>query len=371
VASADPSGPDALPIHVVSVKTDDVDDQAEALTAALKAEVRKLHGWSLGDGDFSLEVLTLALRCPTPPDAACEVRIADQIKANRFVWGTVKRAPGKRVAGTLHLWTRDQGQTKVDIAFSDNLTDSHDDALRRVVQDALATLTGGPPKGSVRVSAGTVNGQVFIDGQPSGSIRDGSTTIFVPVGTHKVEVRAPGYAPAVGEVTVRPNSSVGLSLSPQTEEEARKAGRPLSARRIGGYGALVAGGALAVGGVYSSLRVNSISKDEGFAVYRSVVDGDVCDAARAGASANPKYQAVLLAQKAPTDAEITDKCSSASTFQTLQWVFYGLGAVSLGVGAYLLATDKPSADRPSTAARVRVLPSVWSSSGRLDVHVSF
>ena len=61
VARADPAGPDALPITVVSIRTDDADDQADALTQATKSEVRKLKGWSLGEGDHSLEVLSLAL----------------------------------------------------------------------------------------------------------------------------------------------------------------------------------------------------------------------------------------------------------------------------------------------------------------------
>jgi len=358
VARADPAGPDALPITVVSIRTDDADDQADALTQATKSEVRKLKGWSLGEGDHSLEVLSLALRCPSPPDAACEVRIADQIKADRFVWGTLKRAPGHRVTGTLHLWTRGQGQTKTDVSFSDNLTEPGDKSLRKVVTDALAALTGGPPKGSVKISAGDVSGQVFVDGQPSGSIKDGQATIFVGVGTHKIEIRAPGYAPSSGEVTVRPNSSVGLDLKLETEEAARKAASKPSLKRIGAYSAIGVGGALLAAGVYSSLKVNSINNDDTYADYREGVSGNVCDAAKADGMR--------------PNSEVDDMCSTASKYGTLQFVFYGLGALSAGAGVYLLMTDKPKAEVQSPpASAVRLVPSVGPRVNGVDLQVTF
>src|ERR1051325_936057 len=88
--SAEP-GPDALPINVIAVQTADADDQAEALTKALRTAVRATAGWSLGEGDYSLEVLTLSLKCPEPPDANCQSRIADQIKADRYIWGVIQK----------------------------------------------------------------------------------------------------------------------------------------------------------------------------------------------------------------------------------------------------------------------------------------
>src|SRR3954463_14496133 len=90
-------GPIPLPINVIAVQTDTADDQAEALTKALRTAVRAMPGWSLGEGDYSLEVLTLSLKCPEPPDASCQSRIADQIKSDRYVWGTLKKPKGKQV----------------------------------------------------------------------------------------------------------------------------------------------------------------------------------------------------------------------------------------------------------------------------------
>jgi len=36
-------------------------------------------------------VLTLSLKCAEPPDASCQSRIADQIKSDRYVWGTFQK----------------------------------------------------------------------------------------------------------------------------------------------------------------------------------------------------------------------------------------------------------------------------------------
>lgn len=358
---ADPPGPNALPIHVVRVKTEESDTQADALTTALRAEVRDLNGWSLGEGDSSLEVLVLALRCPWPPDAACEMRIADEIKADRYIWGTIDEKDGKAV-GTLHLWQRDQGQTKVDLSYAANLTEPNDETLRGVVRDALATLTGGAPKGSVEIKAGDVNGQIFVDGKPSGAIRDGKATIFVPAGSHRIEVRAPGYASVSGDVAVRPSGSVSLSLHPVPAED-EDSGTPMNYRRIGAYSALVAGGALAVGGVYSSLQVNSVDKDSSMDAYRAGVDGDICDAADAG----------KVVSGAPAPSTIADDCSKAGKFEILQWVFYGLSAVSVGAGTYLLATEEPeeAGDTAPPSGRLQILPSVGHNGGGVDVRLVF
>lgn len=360
---ADPPGPNALPIQVITVKTEESDAQADALTTALKAEVRRLPGWSLGEGDYSLEVLTLALRCPWPPDAACEMRIADEIKADRYIWGTLDVSDKTTVKGFLHMWTRDQGQTKVDLSYAANLTEPKDEALLRIVRDALATLTGGPPKGSVEIKAGDVNGQIFVDGEPSGAIRDGKATIFVPAGEHRIEVRAPGYGAASGDVSVRPTATVSLSLHPVPEEEAAEGGGGPSLRRVGAYGALVAGGALAVGGVYSMLKVSSINGDDGFSRYRDGVPKgeDACTAAD-GDQQVPG---------AASPADVRDYCSSGSKFQTLQWVFFGLSAVSIGAGTYLLATEQPSDEQPASAARLQVVPSAGRDGGGVDVRLVF
>ena len=131
-------GPDTLPISVIAIQTDVADDQAEALTKALRNAVRAMPGWSLGEGDFSLEVLTLSLKCPEPPDASCQSRIADQIKSDRYVWGTIKKKAGI-VRGDVHLWVRGKGTSNQALEYSANLTEANDESLKKIAKIGRAS----------------------------------------------------------------------------------------------------------------------------------------------------------------------------------------------------------------------------------------
>ena len=91
-ARAQERAPDAL--VVLPLTTDDADDQADALTRALRARVEALPAWAPQESAQSFETLSIALRCPTKPDAACLERVADQIHTDHYVWGTMVHAEG-------------------------------------------------------------------------------------------------------------------------------------------------------------------------------------------------------------------------------------------------------------------------------------
>jgi hypothetical protein len=358
-ALADEPGPDALPITVVAVQTNEAYDQAEALTKAVRNAVRASRGWSLGEGDFSLEVLTLSLKCPAPPDAACESRIADQIKAERYVWGVVDKK-GEEIVGELHLWVRGKGSTQHALRYSANLTEPEDDALRKVALDSINELTGGAPKGSVLVKAGNVAGQVFLDGQPVGALANGQGTFSIGSGPHRVIVKAPGFADIESPVTVRPNTTVELVLNPIPQAPEK----PVDWRRIGGFVGVGLGVALTGAGVYSSLQVSSIQNDEKFDAYRAQFTSgvDVCDAAK-------KPNDFAQAGAGAGSAEVVAMCDDAATFEMMQAVFYGVGAVTGGVGIYLLATSGEDEGTPKTGLSVK--PKIGRDSGSMNLQLTF
>src|SRR6185437_7602483 len=128
-------GPDTLPIHVIAIQTDNADDQAEALTKALAAAVRREPGWSLGPGDYSLEVLALSNKCPEPPDANCQSRIADQIRSDRYVWGSIKKK-GQIVSGQVPMWVRGKGTSNAPVEYTANLTEANEEALKKIASHA-------------------------------------------------------------------------------------------------------------------------------------------------------------------------------------------------------------------------------------------
>lgn len=343
-------GPDTLPITVIAIQTSDADDQAEALTRALRTTVKGLVGWSLAEGDYSLEVLTISLKCVEPPDTACQSRIADQIKADRFVWGIINKA-GTNVAGDLHMWVRGQGTNDAHVDYSANLTEANDDALKRVAKEAMDKLTGGPPKGTVHVKVGKdIAGQVFIDGQPVGALSGGEGKFSYPAGPHKVSVKTDGYSSVETPVSVKPQatSEVVVTLVPLGTEQ------PTNWKRIGGFVGIGAG--VAFGAVGVAAGVSVLSKQKDFDEYRQRPGydtlPDICKFARD----NPA---------GPDHDRIISLCDESDTLQLLQFIMYPLAAVSAGAGVYLLMTSKSADEAPKTGWSVQ--PNIGLKSGSLGV----
>ena len=356
-ARAEEPGPNALPVIVVALQTSDADDQAAALTRALKNAVRTTAGWSLGEGDYSLEVLTLTLKCSEPPDASCESQIAEQIKADRYIWGIVDRK-GPDLVGELHFWVRGKDGVKIGVRHSANLTEPNDDALKKVANELLTQLTGGPPKGSLHVKAGSLSGQVFINGQPAGALVGGNGTFPLPSGAHQIIVKAPGYSDVEGSVVVKPNATAELLLAPLPF--LKETPSTVDGRQVGGFIGLGAGVAFGVVGLVSALQVNAVQQDPQFAAYQEQFPGadDVCE--KANENATP-----LTAVSGAGDAGyIADGCKKAQTFEIMQVIFFPLAAIAGGAGLYLLTTN---ASPPAATTGLTFRPQLGASHGKLDV----
>ncbi len=111
-ALAEPPNGKATPVYVLSIWTNDVDDQADALTAAIRSRVRIAPGWSLAETNQSFETLSLALRCPPTPNQSCLDRIGDQLHADHYVWGTMAKEKAGEVSVELRLWSRGKPQAR-------------------------------------------------------------------------------------------------------------------------------------------------------------------------------------------------------------------------------------------------------------------
>ena len=355
-------GPDTLPISVIAVQTDTADDQAEALTKALRNAVRAMPGWSLGEGDFSLEVLTLSLKCSDPPDANCQSRIADQIKADRYIWAVIKKEKkSSNVTGNLYFWVRGKGTNSIPVNYSANLTEANDDALRKIATTALNELTGGPPKGSIHVKAGKVQGQVFVDGEPLGALQGGEGTFMIPSGPHKVTVKAPGHADGEAQVVVKPTGApTEVSVNLGTVEEKT----PINGKRVAGFTLLGAGVAFGVVGLVGSLKVNSVNnqydqKDSPMYKYRQAVGpkvSSVCNLEDV-----KEHSEIMVARP----MEVDTACNKAKTPFILQLAFYPLAAVAAGVGIFLVGTSGSGPKKPASGFTIN--PQVGRDGGKLDI----
>ncbi|HVY44644.1 MAG TPA: PEGA domain-containing protein [Minicystis sp.] len=342
VARAAPSGPDTLPLNVVAVEGNDAEDQAEALTKALRNAVREMHGWSLTGGDYSMEVLVLSMKCSDPPDAACQAKIADEIKVDRYIWGWIKKK-GPNVAGELAFWVRGKGTTRIPIEYSANLTEPNDEALKKVAMDAVVQLTGGAPKGGVHVKAGNVGGQLFIDNNPVGALVGGEATMQIPSGLHTITVKAPGYDDAQTQISVKPNATTEATLTLiKATQKTGMSGRAIAGWSLLGGGIALAAGGGVVGGV--QLATNSSANNGAYGKVRDATPSgqNPCDFAKTAQAKTAVGPSVA--------GQAVNQCSTNSLLSTLQIILYPAGAVVGGVGIYLLVTSpsRPAATEPQT-----------------------
>jgi hypothetical protein len=347
LAQAAEPGPDTLPINVIAIQTNDADDQAEALTKALRVAVRQSLGWSLGAGDYSLEVLTVSLKCPDPPDANCQSRIADQIKSDRYLWGTLKKTKTGTVVGDVHLWVRGKGTSNHALDYSANLTESNDDALKRIAGTAIAQLTGGAPKGGVHVKAGNVQGQVFVDGEPLGAIK-GEGTFMIPSGPHRVTVKAVGFADAETQIVVKPTGAptdVSFNLVAATDTT------PLNGRRLGG---IVAIGVGAVAGIVGFVSMGKVASAQ---TTINKLRDTTAEPTTFDWCANPQ-------------PSISSACSTGHTFVDVQIAMFPIAAIGAGVGIYLVATSGKGAAKPATTG-FTWNPQIGPGIGKLDLGYEF
>jgi hypothetical protein len=131
-----------------------------------------------------------------------------------------------------------------------------------------------------------------------------------------------------------------------------------------GWTGIAVGGAFVAAGIFSALRVSSIESEETVDRYRQGFRPEVnsCDQAEAGISSR--------VTGAATPAEMQDFCRSAGTFHALEFVFFGLGALSAGAGIYFLATDN-SASAARSRSYFAITPPLGRSGGRVELGFRF
>lgn len=364
---AAPPGPGALPVHVTAVKSDDALDQAEALTTALRKAVLNSDGWSLGDSEQSLEFLALKMKCSEPIDAACEGRIAEVLKADRFIWAVIAfdGADNSKVKGTVNFFVRGKGTQQHQLSYSANLTDPNADALISVAESALAAVTGGAPQGTLKVSAGGVAGQIFIDDKPLGALEASGGTYQLPAGEHRVVVKSPGYEDAEGTASLKPATTVELTLTlvPVAQEA------PIDGRFYAGIGVMAVAVGAGVVGLWASLEVSSKNDSPEWTEFlEDVPQGtDACEAASTGSTGTGSVN----------NADgLIGICDDAATMEVLQAVMYPVAGVAAGVGLYLILTSDTlgggSTDGADSAlSSLKIVPIITPDVGAVSLSYSF
>jgi hypothetical protein len=367
--------------HVLSFEADEgTEDQADALSGALRTRVRAAPGWTVGESTNSLGMMSAALRCASKTDGPCLQRIGDQLKTDKFFWGIVSKAPNKQVNADVHLWQRGKPDSIVRETFSDSVKDPNDEALKGIASRVFEKLTGGSPAaatggsalGAVAIHAGgDATGDVFVDNKRVGHVDNGEGRLELKPGTHVIELRARTFKPARHTVTVTAGGETSATLAmvpeastavpPPVEPEGSGSGRKILGWTLVGVGA-VAGVVAVVEAVRWSSLQGKLDED------RKGVDGrGNYDVATVGVSDPCNHDT-----PAAKSACATNK--SAKSTSTIAWVTGGVSIAALGLGAVILLTGTPSKSASVStqgSLKPRVLPYAGPKAGGVDLRWSF
>lgn len=367
VGASSPSSSSSSSVTVLGVDAEDLDDQADALTGALRARVRAVAQVGIGDTTSTLALVTAALKCPSKPDEKCLARMGQQLKTDRIVYGWMSRAQKGTVTAEVHLWTRGKPLVTATATYSDGLRDTNDEALRRVAGRLADKLFGIEPAGALTIHAGDREGEIRIDGADSGMLDRGRAVLEVRPGMHTVEVRVPGYEAAVARVDVRPESDLDLELPLQPATPSRPPPPPshgISGRTALALVTLGAGVVVGVIGTIEAVHFLSLQSDND-ADHKTLGAQDFCNPA---------------APHTSSDGEIAAACAridDAKTARTTEIVLYSAAGVLLATGAVLLLTDHHASATTSASTRARprplplLVPRVGPHDGGLDVVMRF
>ncbi|MEO8798158.1 MAG: PEGA domain-containing protein [Polyangiaceae bacterium] len=376
---------------ILGLDSDDAERQADALSSALRTRARAQPGWTISDNTDSIALVTAALRCPPHPDATCEKRIAEQLKTEKFMWGTVKRVGPGQLAAEVHYWQRGKADSSVKEIFPDSVKDANDPAARAAASHIFEKLTGATSIGAtITLKAGEGQGAIFVDDEAKGTLTNGTAKLDVTPGTHTVEVRSEGFMPSKQTVTVAASSDTPVTLTlvaaaaaqntpppieppPVAPSRAGK-GRTILGVALIGLGVVAEGIAgyeglrfLSNAGTWNDFKLQGCAGNKGLGETGSVaIDGTTADLPGCGTPTGTKHEIACAAPGSPGAAS-SDQCNAYDTAKgsiAPGFIFMGAGIALAVSGVIVLVTAPKDAEDPSvttsnkTAATKKIMPQI-------------
>jgi len=357
VARADQAGAHTVQVAVLAFDSEDSEEQADAITTAVKRGIRAAPAWSLIDTTQSLALLTAAMKCPSRPPPDCQEKIAQQIKAERYIWGFVTKGPiNGQVTAEIHLYQKGKPDTVLKESYADNLKDGQDDTLKKIATRVVERL-GGTAVGVIVVRSADATGEVVVDGEKRVPLDKGTARIELAAGGHSVEVATTLGTPIKRNVLVTAGRDTVVELGAVSTTELPSDSSHRQTRKIIGGVSMGVGAILAAISVIEVLRWSSLQSD-GEDRAKEIPKGQVCR------EYEPKGRC----------GEIDRDSKTASG---LAWGFGGGAALALGFGAVMFFTDIGATQNNGPAAsappkpKTRVVPTVGSGSGGVLLVGSF
>ncbi|HEX7663275.1 MAG TPA: carboxypeptidase-like regulatory domain-containing protein [Polyangiaceae bacterium] len=395
---------------ILGLDSDDAERQADALSSALRTRARAQAGWVISDNTDSIALVTAALRCPAHPDATCEKHIGEQLKTDKFMWGTVKRVGPGQLAAEVHYWQRGKADSSVREIFPDSVKDATDPAVKAAASHIFEKLTGATPLGgTVTVKAGEGSGAVFVDDEAKGTLTNGSAKIDVAPGQHTIEVRAEGFMPSKQTVNVTASADTPVTLTlvpaaatanppPPVEPPPVAPSKGGSGRKILGF-ALIGLGVvseaiagyeglhfLSNAGTWNDFKLQGCAGNKNIGEHGIVAtdgNGGTADLPGCGTPTGTKHEIACANPGGPGSASV-DQCNaydSAKGSIAPGFIFMGAGVALAAAGVIVLVTAPKDAEDPNVTTSSKtaqqkkiapqVLPLVGPNSAGLSAGFSF
>lgn len=373
-------------VIVLGVRSLDGDDElARSLSTALRKGAGTVSGWGVSERDVSLAQMSLAHGCDDP-DARCMADIAQTLKVDRLIYGTMLAAskPGKV---ELSLFNFDAVTGAVETSLKETIdTNLKGAALNALMRRFANQLAGNSASGSLEVKASAPGAKVMVDGRQVGILdAEGSLTVAeVAAGTHTVSIEGPDgryeeeVSISAGQRTTIDAAVIDASPTPSSEVGAdrliatpggRDAQRTKRVRNTGWamLGVAVAGAA-ATAGVW--LKIRALDNDSDLVRYRNAFDppgtgtggvSDVCAEARNGSRTE------LTADDPGLIDRVIKVCDDAEFWQGMQWAPIGLTVAGGALAAYFLVVTRKKGDK----AEVSWAPALSPQHAGLQAEVRF
>lgn len=375
-------------VYVLGLRSIEGDDEfARELSGVIRVAAGRIPGWEVAPDEVTLSQMTMMHACDEP-NRACMGAIASELDAVKIIYGTIVRRGDDGYGLTLYLY--DHPSTSIEDQLSDTIPrgETGMEVLRPRAQRYTAQLGGQARFGSLRLEVGEPGATVRVDGNAVG-VTDAAGTILVEdltEGDHEVEVDAEGFDDL--------QTTVAIEGDDQTEVRVN-----LDAPTVGGGtnlgwipGAVViAGGVVSFAmGIRSGLKVQGwdgeindvrgLSEAEITTLASCVAnqDGNLNNGAETVCGEVTRAQALVLSgsgdvcrsgQTGQQDWQ-SDTCSEHSRHTILQYVLYGIGAVGIGVGTFLLLRSLGE-DEDDSSVDLSISPWMAGRDGGVDMTLTW
>lgn len=299
-------------VAVLGLRAPSGDDAiARDLTGSLRTDASNVEGWSMHSADVSLEQLMLVNGCDSP-DRKCLTQIANSLKADRIISGTLRRVRRENKKGY---------EYRADVFYFNSKTKRIEKIIRTRIPKWRAK-----PEDLAAVSR-----------------RDVTRFAGKPPQEKLIE-------PAFAELDPDPKLTVVPAGSTAKSDDSKD--------RKWWPAAVMYTSTAAFFGLtaWNWATINNIEDDPDFQLARM--------------NAGPTVSDVCTANSDFGVDDLDSLCKKIDRHETMQWVFLSAGIVSAGVGTWLLVRylkSKKSQDR----ARLQLTPMAGKRGGGVSARFQF